>query len=86
MCPMPTDQELIIDALKRVEIALACPDLTDNERIILEMQYIRGHDAKDVAGGLVMKPKEYNTTKASMLDKICRPLPREVPVQQMEAE
>ena len=81
-----SDKTVLRDAIKRVEIAWANPDLSDNERCVFEMHYLRGWDDKEVCASLVMTPKEYRATKAELWLKILKPLPvYKKPPEQMEA-
>lgn len=84
---MATDRELLVDAFVRVKIALQHPDLSSNERAVLEMDYIRGWDEDSVRACLNMTQREYRKTKAEALDKACvMPKAPKPKVEQMEAE
>lgn len=86
---MATDRELLIDAMTRVKIALRHPDLSSNERAILEMDCIRDWDEDDVRASLNMTQREYRKTKSEALDKACvivkKPVAKAAP-EQMEAD
>lgn len=86
---MATDRELLVDAFTRVKIALQHPDLSSNERAVLEMDYVRGWDEDSVRGCLNMTQREYRKTKSEALDKACviakKPVVKAAP-EQMEAE
>lgn len=60
----PTDKSEIRRAFEVVRDVLQLPSLTDNERIILQMQYVFGHEEADVAASLVMTAKEYKKTRS----------------------
>ena len=72
---MATDMELLVDAFVSVGIALDHPDLSPNERAILEMECIRRWPAEDVAATLCMTMKEYRRTKGEALEKAKTPPP-----------
>lgn len=66
---MPTDRETLVDAFVRVRIALQHPDINSNERAILEMEFVRGHDEEDIRDSLCMTQREYRKAKSDALDK-----------------
>ncbi len=86
---MASDRELLVDAFTRVRIALQHPDLSSNERAVLEMDYIRGWSEDDVRGCLGMTQREYRRTKSEALDKACvlpkKPVAKAAP-DQMECD
>lgn len=66
---MATDREALVDVFTRVRIALTHPDISSNERAILEMEYISAYDEEDVRDSLCMTQREYRKTKSDALDK-----------------
>lgn len=60
----PVKKSDVERAFEVVRDILQLPSLTDNERIILQMQYVFGHAEADVCASLVMTPKEYRKTRS----------------------
>lgn len=65
---MTTPIEQFLNAAKIVQIGIQNPQLTDVQRCILEMEIIRGFTDAEVAGSLVLTPKEYRKERRDALE------------------
>ena len=66
---MATERELLVDALTRVRIALEHPDISSNERAVIEMEFVRGWSEDQSRGCLNMTQREYRRTRSDALEK-----------------